>query len=158
APRDGGPGSPALEREDFTRHTAMLADPAGADRAQYTRMLLTGRMPDGTVRTSEDVEPGVVAGTVAETGSGEVNDITWTLDADGRPTGAEAVLTWEPTSRGRDSDRIEANAQSRFRVDNDMKGSGDDVGHLLAYRFVQGHGEVNMFPQFASFNQGAYAK
>ncbi|HEY4530157.1 MAG TPA: DNA/RNA non-specific endonuclease [Luteimonas sp.] len=158
APRDGGPGSPALEREDFTRHTTMLADPAGADRAQYTRMLLTGQMPDGTVRTSEDVEPGVVAGIVAETGSGEVNDITWTLDAEGRPTGAEAVLTWEPTSRGRDSDRIEANAQSRFRVDNDMKGSGDDVGHLLAYRFVQGHGEVNMFPQFSSFNQGAYAK
>ena len=158
APRDGGPGSPALEREDFTRHTAMLADPAGADAAQYTRMLLTGQMPDGTVRTSEDVEAGVVAGTVAETGSGEVNDITWTLDAEGRPTGAEAVLTWEPSSRGRDSDRIEGNAQSRFRTDNDMKGTPDDVGHVFAYRFVNGHGEVNMFPQFGLFNRGAYAQ
>lgn len=158
APRDGGPGSPALEREDFTRHTSMLSDPAGADLAQYSRMLLTGQVPDGTVKVSEDVEAGSVVGTVEEAGSGEVNDITWTLDADGRPIGAEAVLTWEPTSRGRDSDRIEANAQSGFRVDNDMKGSGDDVGHLIAYRFAQGHGEVNMFPQFSSFNQGAYAR
>src|SRR5690606_34168784 len=106
----------------------------------------------------EDVEPGEVRGTLTETGSGEVNDITWTLDAEGRPTGAEAVLTWEPSSRGRDSDRIETSAQSRFRTDNDMKGSGDDVGHLMAYRFAQGHGEVNMLPQFSSFNQGAYAR
>ncbi|MGY1459335.1 DNA/RNA non-specific endonuclease [Luteimonas sp. A534] len=158
APRDGGPGSPALEREDFTRHTTMLSDPAGADLPAYNRMLLTGHVPDGTVVLVEDVEPGEVRGSVTEAGSGEVNDITWTLDAEGRPTGAEAVLTWEPSSRGRDSDRIEANAQSRFRTDNDMKGSGDDVGHLMAYRFAQGHGEVNMFPQFSSFNQGAYAK
>ena len=158
APRDGGPGSPALERQDFTRHTSMLSDPAGADLAQYQRMFLTGEVPDGTVVLVEDVEPGEVRGTLTETGSGEVNDITWTLDAEGRPTGAEAVLTWEPSSRGRDSDRIETSAQSRFRTDNDMKGSGDDVGHLMAYRFAQGHGEVNMFPQFGSFNQGAYAR
>ena len=158
APRDGGPGSPALERQDFTRHTSMLSDPAGADLAQYKRMFLTGEVPDGTVVLVEDVEPGEVRGTLTETGSGEVNDITWTLDAEGRPTGAEAVLTWEPSSRGRDSDRIETSAQSRFRTDNDMKGSGDDVGHLMAYRFAQGHGEVNMFPQFSSFNQGAYAR
>jgi hypothetical protein len=158
APREGGPSSPALEREDFTRHTTMFADPAGADRAAYQHMLLTGEVPDGTVMLAEDVEPGEVRGTIAEAGSGEVNDVTWTLDADGRPTGAEAVLTWEPSSRGRDSDRIEANAQSRFRTDNDMKGTPDDVGHVLAYRFVNGHGEVNMFPQFGLFNRGAYAK
>ena len=158
APRDGGPASPALAREDFIRHTSMLSDPAGSDRAGYSRMLLTGQVPDGTVRVAEDVAPGEVRGTVAEAGSGEVNDITWTLDAEGRPTGAEAVLSWEPSSRGRDSDRIEASAQSRFRTDNAMKGSGDDVGHLVAYRFAQGHGEVNMFPQFSRFNQGAYAR
>ena len=45
APRDGGPGSDALDREDFTRHTSLLADPAGADRAAYTRMLLPARCP-----------------------------------------------------------------------------------------------------------------
>ncbi len=158
APRAGGPSSPALEREDFTRHTTLLADPAGADRAAYQHMLLTGEVPDGTVVLAEDVEPGEVRGTIAEAGSGEVNDITWTLDADGRPTGAEAVLTWEPSSRGRDSDRIEGNAQSRFRTDNDMKGTPDDVGHVIAYRFANGHGEVNMFPQFGLFNRGAYAQ
>lgn len=158
APRDGGPASPALDREDFTRHTTLVDDPAGAGQAQLARMWLTGQVPDATVRIAEDVAPGEVRGTVADGGSGEVNDITWTLDADGRPLGAEAVLTWEPGSRGRDSDRIEAGAQSRFRTDNEMKGSGDDVGHLVAYRFAQGHGEVNMFPQFSSFNQGAYAR
>src|SRR5690606_9626578 len=71
---------------------------------------------------------------------------------------AEATLSWEPGSGGRDSDRIEAGAQSRFRVDNDMKGSGDDVGHMIAYRFVNGHGPVNMFPQFGLFNRGPYAR
>ncbi|MBB6598207.1 DNA/RNA non-specific endonuclease [Luteimonas sp. MC1825] len=158
APRDGGPGSDALDREDFTRHTTMLSEPAGADRAAYTRMLLTGEVPDSTVVLAEDVEPGEVRGTVTEAGSGEVNDITWSLDAEGRPTGAEAVLTWEPSSKGRDSDRIETSAQSRFRTDNGMKGTPDDVGHVFAYRFANGHGEVNMFPQFGLFNRGAYAK
>ncbi|MBJ6982135.1 DNA/RNA non-specific endonuclease [Luteimonas sp. MC1572] len=158
APRDGGPGSDALDRQDFTRHTTMLSDPAGADRAEYTRMLLTGQVPGSTVVLAEDVAPGEVRGTVTEAGSGEVNDITWSLDAEGRPTGAEAVLTWEPSSKGRDSDRIETSAQSRFRTDNDMKGTPDDVGHVFAYRFANGHGEVNMFPQFGLFNRGAYAK
>lgn len=158
APRDGGPGSDGATREDFTRHTTMLDDPAGADLAAYNRMLLTGQVPDDTVVTSEDVVDGAVNGTVTEAGSGEVNDITWTLDDEGRPTAAEATLSWEPSSEGRDSDRIEASAQSRFRSDNDMKGTGDDVGHVFAYRFVNGHGSVNMFPQFGLFNRGAYAQ
>ena len=69
-------------------------------------------------------------------------------------------MSWaerEPGSGGRDSDRIEGNAQSRFRSDNDMKGSGDDVGHIIAYRFVNGHGPVNMFPQESHFNQRVFA-
>ena len=158
APRASGPGSDALDRADFTRHTTMLSDPSGADLAAYNRMLLTGQVPDNTVVLVEDVEPGEVQGTITEAGSGEVNDITWSLDAEGRPTGAEAVLTWEPSSKGRDSDRIETSAQSRFRTDNEMKGTPDDVGHVFAYRFANGHGEVNMFPQFGLFNRGAYAK
>ena len=158
APRDGGPASYPAEREDFTRHTSMLSDAAGADRAGYSRMLLTGQPPDGTVVLAEDVEANEVRGTVTEAGSGEVNDITWSLDEHGRPASAEATLTWEPSSRGRDSDRIEGNAQSKFRVDNEMKGTGDDVGHIFAYRFVTGHGPVNMFPQFGLFNRGAYAR
>ncbi|HRO26604.1 MAG TPA: DNA/RNA non-specific endonuclease [Luteimonas sp.] len=157
APRDGGPASLPADREDFTRHTTILEDPRGADRAGYTQMLLDGSVPDDTVRIEEDVAGQVVTGIVTEAGSGEANTVTWTLDDSGRPVSADATLTWEPSSQGRDSDRIEANAQSRFRSDNDMKGSGDDVGHLIAYRFVNGHGPVNMFPQESQFNQRVYA-
>lgn len=158
APREGGPASLPGEREDFVRHTAMLEDPRGVDRAGYTRMLLDGTPPADTVRVSEDVRGRDIVGAVTETGSGETNAVTWTLDASGRPTSADAVLTWEPGSQGRDSDRIEAGAQSRFRTDNAMKGTGDDVGHIVAYRFVAGHGAVNMFPQESSFNQRVYAR
>lgn len=157
APRDGGPASAPAEREDFIRHTAMLDDAAGADRAAYNRMLLDGTPPPQTVRIGEDVEGAAITGVVTETGSGETNEVVWTLDDSGRPVSADAVLTWEPGSGGRDSDRIEANAQSRFRADNAMKGSGDDVGHMIAYRFVNGHGPVNMFPQQGHFNQRVYA-
>ena len=158
APRAGGPSSLPSEREDFTRNTTMLEDPRGIDRAGYTRMLLDGTPPGDTVRISEDVRGSDIVGAVTETGSGETNAVTWTLDASGRPTAADAVLTWEPGSQGRDSDRIEGSAQTRFRSDNDMKGSGDDVGHLVAYRFVNGHGSLNMFPQESGFNQRVYAR
>lgn len=158
APRDGGPSSLPAERQDFVRHTTMLEAPAGIDRGAYTRMLLDGTPPPDTVRLAEDVAPGEIDGVVVETGSGETNAVTWTLDASGRPTAADAVLTWEPSSQGRESDRIEGSAQSRFRSDNDMKGSGDDVGHIIAYRFVGGHGAANMFPQESHFNQRVYAR
>ena len=157
APRDGGPASLPGAREDFTRHTTMLEDPRGVDRAGYTRMLLDGTVPDDTVRIAEDVEGHEITGIVTETGSGEANTVVWTLDDSGRPVSADATLTWEPSSQGRDSDRIEANAQSRFRSDNAMAGTGDDVGHMIAYRFVNGHGPVNMFPQESHFNQRVFA-
>ena len=157
APRDGGPASAPAAREDFIRHTAMLDDAAGTDRATYTRMLLDGTPPPQAVRIAEEVEGPAITGVVTETGSGESNEVVWTLDGRGRPVSADAVLTWEPGSGGRESDRIEANAQSRFRSDNAMKGSGDDVGHMVAYRFVNGHGPVNMFPQQGHFNQRVYA-
>ena len=157
APREGGPASSPAEREDFIRHTALLDDAAGADRGAYSRMLLDGTPPPQTVRIGEDVEGASITGVVTETGSGESNEVVWTLDDAGRPVSADAVLTWEPGSGGRESDRIEANAQSRFRSDNDMKGSGDDVGHMVAYRFVNGHGPVNMFPQQSHFNQRVFA-
>jgi len=157
APREGGPASLPAEREDFTRHTTMLEDPRGADRAGYTRMLLDGTVPADTVRIAEDVEGREITGVVTEAGSGEANTVVWTLDGSGRPVSADATLTWEPSSQGRDSDRIEGNAQSRFRTDNDMKGTGDDVGHMIAYRFVNGHGPVNMFPQESHFNQRVFA-
>lgn len=159
APRTHGPSSAPADRQDFQRHTALLDDPAGpAQAAAYREMLLQGTYPDGTVGTVEDVEGNTIHGTMTESGSNEVNDVVWTLDALGRPTEADAILTWEPSSAGRDSDRIEGNAQSGYRTDNDMKGTPDDVGHMIAYRFVNGHGPVNMFPQFGLFNRGAYAQ
>lgn len=158
APRDGGPGSYPADRESFIRHTTLLKDPAGTELGGYSRMLLTGQVPDSTAILAEAVSGNEIHGTITEAGSGEVNDITWTLDAEGRPASAEATLTWEPSSKGRDSDRIETNAQSGFRTDNDMKGTPDDVGHIIAYRFANGHGSVNMFPQFGLFNRGAYAR
>ena len=157
APRDGGPASLPADREDFTRHTTLLEDPRGSDRAGYTRMLLDGTVPGDTVRIAEDVEGREITGVVTEAGSGETNKVVWTLDDSGRPLSADATLTWEPSSQGRDSDRIEGNAQSRFRTDNAMKGTGDDVGHMIAYRFVNGHGPVNMFPQESQFNQRVFA-
>src|SRR5690606_26835958 len=160
APRGGGPASYPAQREDFIRHTALLDDPAGADRAAYSRMLLDGTPPPQTVRIGEEVEGSSITGVVTETGSGESNEVVWTIDQSGRPASADAVLTWAPGSGGRDSDRTEANAQSRSRTDNDttgrgsdggpmrparsanaqsrcrsddeMKGSGDDVGHVVA--------------------------
>ena len=71
---------------------------------------------------------------------------------------ADATLTWEPTSKGRDSDATENKAQSDFRTDNGLSGSDDQVGHIFAYRFVNGHGPVNMFPQYGKLNTGPYAQ
>lgn len=158
APRAHGPASLPGDRQDFIRHTTLLHDPAGGDSADYNAMLLTGAMPPGTVRIEEAVNGDAIHGEVSDTATGEINDVTWTLDAKGRPVAAEAELTWEPGSGGRDSDRIEVSAQSRFRTDNGLGGTQDDVGHMVAYRFVNGHGSVNMFPQFGLFNRGAYAR
>lgn len=159
APTAHGPASQPLDREDFGSHTVLFDDVSrGADRAAFNDLLLTGTLPDGTVGLREEVSPGRVDATVTDVASGEVNDVSWTFDAEGRPTGAEATLTWEPGSGGRDSDAVENAAQSQFRVDHGLKGTGDHVGHMIAYRFVNGHGPVNMFPQQGGFNTGTYAK
>lgn len=159
APTEHGPASQPLDREDFSKHTVLFDDPASRDqRAAFNALLLTGAQPDATVALREDVSAGRVDATITEVGSGETNDVTWTFDAEGRPTGAEATLTWEPSSAGRDSDAVENAAQSKFRTDHGLKGSGDHVGHMLAYRFVNGHGPVNMFPQEGGFNTGPYAR
>lgn len=159
APKEHGPASLPSNREDFTTHTTLYDDGKTQQaKSDYAAMLVSGTLPPSTVKVSEDVTGNKIEGEVTNIGTGETNKLTWTLDNEGRPTHAEGTLSWLPSSRGRDTDRIETGAQSGFRVDNDMKGSGDDVGHIFAYRFVQGHGSVNMFPQESSFNQGPYAK
>jgi len=157
APAAHGPASQPRDRHDWTMHTLMLRDPhASGEREALADLFVTGSLPDGSVGQRETVAADGVEALVTDVDSGEVNEVDWRFDAQGRPVAAEATLTWEPGSSGRDSDRIEADAQAGFREDNDLKGSGDHVGHILAYRFVNGHGPVNMFPQDGHLNTGPY--
>lgn len=159
APFETGPGSPATSREDFGIHTLVQRDPGAADqRAALNHLLVTGTQPDGSIGVSETVTADTINGLITDVASGEVNDVTWTFDGEGRPVHAEGTLTWTPgSSRYRDGDRTEGTAQSDFRTDNGL-GSDHHTGHIFAYRFVHGHGPVNMFPQQANFNTGPYAR
>ncbi|MGO1542421.1 MAG: DNA/RNA non-specific endonuclease [Luteimonas sp.] len=159
APFETGPGSPATSREDFGIHTLVQRDPGAADqRAALNHLLVTGTQPDGSIGVSETVTADTINGLITDVASGEVNDVTWTFDGEGRPVHAEGTLTWTPgSSRYRDGDRTEGTAQSDFRTDNGL-GSEHHTGHIFAYRFVHGHGPVNMFPQQANFNTGPYAR
>lgn len=158
-PKENGPASQPLDREDFVQHKVLFDDAdAPGTTAALNAFATTGTFPDGTIGIREDVSAGAVDGTITDLASGESNEVTWTFDSEGRPTGAEATLTWEPSSADRDWDRTEVNAQSQFRTDHGLKGTDDHTGHMLAYRFVAGHGAVNMFPQDGSFNTGTYAR
>ena len=159
APFETGPGSPAPDREDFGIHTLVQRDPTQPDqRAALNHLLVTGTQPDGSIGVSETVTADTINGLITDVESGEVNDITWTFDGEGRPVQAEGTLTWTPgSSRYRDGDVTESTAQSDFRTDNNL-GSDHHTGHIFAYRFVHGHGPVNMFPQQANFNTGPYAR
>ena len=159
APFVTGPGSPATSREDFGIHTLVQRDPDAPDqRAAFNHLLLTGTQPDGSIGVRETVTADSINGLITDVASGEVNDVTWTFDGDGRPVHAEGTLTWTPGSgRHRDGDRTEGTAQSDFRKDNGL-GGDHHTGHIFAYRFVHGHGPVNMFPQQANFNTGPYAR
>ncbi len=159
APTVHGPGSQTLDRQDFSVHTLVQRDPDHPDqRAALSHLLVTGTLPDGTVGTRETVSPGSINALVTDVASGEVNDVTWTFDDQGRPLHAEGTLTWLPGSSSmRDTDTVENRAQSQFRVDNGLDGT-EHTGHIFAYRFVHGHGPVNMFPQNGNFNTGAYAR
>ncbi len=158
APKQHGPSSAVLDRQDFSVHTTLLRNGDAGQLAGFREMLVNGRLPDGTVGVHELTGVSEILGMVVDTASGETNEVLWSYDNQGRPVAAEATLTWEPGSRGRDSDKIEADAQSTFRKDKELAGSGDHVGHIFAYRFVNGHGAINMFPQDGNFNTGAYVK
>ena len=148
-----------LDREDFSVHTLVQRDPGHPDqRAALNHLLVSGTLPDGTVGVVETVSPGSINALVSDVASGEVNDVTWSFDDQGRPLQAEGTLTWLPGSGSmRDTDSVENRAQSGFRVDNGLDRS-EHTGHIFAYRFVHGHGAVNMFPQNGNFNTGAYAR
>lgn len=159
APFEHGPGSPVLDRQDFGIHTLVQRDPGQPDqRAALNHLFVTGTKPDGTVGVSESVSADSINALITDVASGEVNDVTWTFDGEGRPLQAEGTLTWSPGSgRMRAGDTVENQAQAGFRVDNNLD-SEHHTGHILAYRFVHGHGPVNMFPQDGHFNVSAYAR
>lgn len=159
APFETGPGSPAPDRQDFGIHTVIQRDPTAPDqRAAFNHMLVTGTQPDGSIGVSETVSADSINALITDVDSGEVNDVTWTFDGEGRPVQAEGTLTWTPgSSRHRAGDVTENTAQSDFRTDNGLD-SEHHTGHIFAYRFVHGHGPVNMFPQEANFNVSAYAR
>ncbi|UIJ46496.1 DNA/RNA non-specific endonuclease [Sphingomonas cannabina] len=80
------------------------------------------------------------------------NEVTWTIDANGRPTSASATLSEvQPTGTKRSSDELSAQDRVRERGLDD-----DDAGHIIGHRFMPDQGERNMFPQNFNFNRSAY--
>ncbi len=82
------------------------------------------------------------------------NEVTWSVDAEGRPVFAEATLSEiPPTDPDRPQSEADAQAQAR-----DRGIPGDHGGHVIAYRFVGAQGLRNLFPQDGNFNVSAYKK
>jgi hypothetical protein len=92
-----------------------------------------------------------IVGAGTRTGRVGNNQVTWTLDAEGRPTQAQATLTELHDGTPRSS--AEQRAQSATgRAGNE----GDQGGHIIGHRFMPDQGTVNMFPQAGQFNNSAY--
>lgn len=101
---------------------------------------------DAAARASNNL---IGAGT--RTGQVGNNSATWTLDAQGRPTRAQATLTelHDGTPRSSAESRAQS-ATGRSGID------GDQGGHIIGHRFLPDQGTVNMFPQAGQFNNSAY--
>lgn len=79
------------------------------------------------------------------------NDVSWTVDADGRTVSAHADLREVFDGARRTSAEREAQAA------RGAQGEADDVGgHIIGHRFIKAHGEKNIFPQNTQFNNSAY--
>lgn len=80
------------------------------------------------------------------------NEVTWTLDAKGQPTQANATLS-ELQPKGVKRGQSELDAQDNVRA----RGiADDDAGHIIGHRFMGDQGPSNMFPQNFNFNRSAY--
>ncbi len=80
------------------------------------------------------------------------NQVTWTVDANGRPTSASATLSeLQPKGAKRSSDELSAQDEVRARGIDE-----DDAGHIIGHRFMGDQGSINMFPQNFNFNRSAY--
>jgi len=83
---------------------------------------------------------------------GEVNRVTWGIDADGNTVVAEFDLS--EVFEGADRSSAENTATRTL----DGKEPGDHGGHIAGHRFMLDQGQTNMFAQNGNFNTGAYAK
>lgn len=91
------------------------------------------------------------AGAVVRTGRVGRNEVSWTVDAEGRPVHAEATLHEVHDGTPRSS------AEQRAQRETGHAGNpGDQGGHIIGHRFMPDQGSVNMFPQAGDFNNGAY--
>ena len=81
------------------------------------------------------------------------NEFTWKTDSEGRFSSGEATL--KEDFGGGKRPKTETDAQK----DAAAKGkAGDQGGHMFAYRFTKGQGEINLVPQDANLNVGAWKK
>jgi len=82
------------------------------------------------------------------------NRVEFDQDGQGRTVEARATITEVDPNLERAGDNAEAAAQGRL----EGKQTGDQAGHLIAYRFMGGQGDVNLVPQNGNLNQGAYKR
>lgn len=98
------------------------------------------------VRSADEAAAGVRTAQIGD------NQVSWTLDANGRPASASATLSEvQPSGTRRGSDELSAQDEVRARGLDD-----DDAGHIIGHRFLGDQGAANMFPQNFNFNRSAY--
>lgn len=142
---------PALRQLSGALDTAPLDMLPGAAREtlQGIRTKIDEVLDGGTNAATHATNNLVGAGT--RTGRVGNNNVTWTVDSQGRPTRAEATLTELHDGTPRSS--AEQRAQ---RATGHAGIEGDQGGHIIGHRFMPDQGAVNMFPQAGQFNNSAY--
>ena len=98
------------------------------------------------------VEGSRVVQAVTRTAKVGRNEVTWTLDAAGRPIEANATLREVFAGAKRGSAEVKAQGE----VGGASRLATDDGGHVIGHRFVKDQGIGNMFPQNANLNRGAF--
>jgi len=142
---------PALRKLADALNAAPLEMLPGAAREtlQGIRTKLDEVLDGGADAAARATNNLVGAGT--RTGRVGNNQVTWTLDAEGRPTRAQATLTELHDGTPRSS------AEQRAQSATGHAGiEGDQGGHMIGHRFMPDQGTVNMFPQAGQFNNSAY--
>ncbi|QZO01401.1 DNA/RNA non-specific endonuclease [Chenggangzhangella methanolivorans] len=111
------------------------------------------RQDPGRRQISADARTSKVAPNATVSRTEGKNEFTWTTDSEGRFASGEARL--KEDFGGGKRPKSETDAQK----DAAAKGKdGDQGGHMFAYRFTKGQGEINLVPQDANLNVGAWKK